>query len=159
MKYKVMVESTLPDDIKETVAMRPCINCGEPTHFAEIGSKRHFCSEKCKYAFYERHMKITMLSEITPEMIDNGLNNGSVVIIDSPNGDGAACQIGVHWFYAFGSEGETMTAEEYTANVPREDIVREITEALRSFRSTPGFEDEYAYYLAFISENVRMEDD
>ena len=55
-------------------------------------------------------------------------------IVDSPNGDGAVCEIGTSWFHAFGSEGESMTAAEYAANVPREDIVREIADALRSFR-------------------------
>ena len=96
----------------------------------------------------------TEADEITPEMIAEGFENGAVSLIDSPNGDGAVCQIGEHYFYAFGSEGESMTAAEYAANVPREDIVREIADALRSFRETPGFEDEYNYYKAFLRESA-----
>ena len=92
--------------------------------------------------------------EITPEMIAEGFDNGAVRIIDSPNNDGAVCDIGKSWFYAFGSEGESMTAAEYAANVPREDIAREIADALRSFRVTPGFEDEYNYYKAFLRESA-----
>ena len=92
--------------------------------------------------------------EITPEMIAEGFDNGAVRIIDSPNNDGAVCGIGESWFYAFGSEGESMTAAEYAANVPREDIVREIADTLRDFRATPGFEDEYNYYKAFLRESA-----
>ena len=46
---------------------------------------------------------------ITPEMIRDGLKFGAVAIIDSPNGDGAVCQIGESWFYFGGMEAETQT--------------------------------------------------
>ena len=92
--------------------------------------------------------------EITPEIIAEGFDNGAVRIIDSPNDDGAVCGIGESWFHAFGPEGESMTAEEYVRNVPREDIVQKITDTLRDFRATPGFEDEYAYYKAFLRESA-----
>ena len=97
----------------------------------------------------------TEFDEITPKMIEEGLSNGSVRIVDSPYGDGAVCEIIDHyWFYAFGPEGESMTAEEYAANVPREDIARKIADALRLFRDTPGFEDEYAYYKEFLRKSA-----
>ena len=96
----------------------------------------------------------TESDEITPEMIAEGLSNGSVRIVDSPHGDGAVCEIGQYWFRVFGSEGESMTAAEYAANVPREEIVREIADALRDFRATPEFEDEYAYYKSFLRQSA-----
>ena len=100
---------------------------------------------------------------ITPEMIRDGLKFGAVAIIDSPNGDGAVCQIGESWFYFGGMEAETQTGEEYVANTPEEDVVRKICDALYSFRETPEtYGDEYEYYertlrMAF-SEITRNED-
>ena len=96
----------------------------------------------------------TESGEITPEMILEGFDNQSVRVVDSPHGDGAVCEIGQHWFYAFGLEGEETTAAEYAANVPRKDMAREIAAALRDFRATPGFEDEYNYYLSFLRESA-----
>ena len=54
----------------------------------------------------------TEADEITPEMIAEGLENKAVSLINSPNGDGAVCKIGQYWFYAFGMEGESMTARQ-----------------------------------------------
>ena len=91
---------------------------------------------------------------ITPQMIADGLDRGAVAIVDSPNGDGAVCRIGHEWWFYFGGEtAEQSTAADYTASVPREDIVREIVETLDGFRQDPSYQDEYRYYEAFLREN------
>ena len=91
---------------------------------------------------------------ITPQMIEDGLASGAVAIVDSPNGDGAVCRIGPDWWFYFGGEtAEQSTSADYTASVPREDIVREIVETLDGFREDPSYQDEYRYYEAFLREN------
>ena len=91
---------------------------------------------------------------ITPQMIADGLASGAVSIVDSPNGDGAVCRIGHEWWFYFGGEtAEQSTAADYTASVPREDIVREIVETLDGFREDPSYQDEYRFYEAFLREN------
>ena len=54
MRYIEMPETTLPEDIKETAELHPCVICKYPTRFYEISSKRYLCSEDCKYALYKR---------------------------------------------------------------------------------------------------------
>ena len=92
---------------------------------------------------------------ITPEMIADGLDAGTVSIVDSPHNDGPVCQIGDYWFWFAGGEAEQTTAADYVANVPREDIVREIMDVLNDFRTIPENQDEYAYYEAFLRENTQ----
>ena len=92
---------------------------------------------------------------ITTEMIEDGLDSGAVSIVDSPNGDGAVCQIGPEWWFYFGGEeAEQSTAADYTVRVPRADIVREIMETLDDFREDPTYQNEYHYYEAFLRENL-----
>ena len=92
---------------------------------------------------------------ISLEMVTRGLKNGTVSIVDSPNGDGAVCKIGDYWFYFGGSEAESCSAEEYAASVPESDLAREIHETLEGFREAPEtYGDEYAYYEAMLTENT-----
>ena len=67
---------------------------------------------------------------ISKDMIRKGLDNGIVKLIDSPNDGEPVCQIGDHWFYYAGAEGEGLTSAEYVARVPRESIVEEILSVL-----------------------------
>ena len=53
------------------------------------------------------------------EQITAGMEHGDIAVVDSPNGDGAVCQIGDNWFYFGGQEAEEMTAAEYLANAPK----------------------------------------
>lgn len=96
---------------------------------------------------------------ITPEMIADGLDAGTVSIVDSPHNDGPVCQIGDYWFWFAGGEAEQTTAADYAANVPREDIVREIMDVLNDFRTLPENRDEYAYYEAYLRENTQNQRD
>ena len=91
---------------------------------------------------------------ITPEMIADGLDAGTVSIVDSPHNDGPVCQIGDYWFWFAGGEAEQTTAADYAANVPREDIVREIMDVLNDFRTLPENRDEYAYYEAYLISGI-----
>lgn len=89
---------------------------------------------------------------ITEKMILAGIAAGVVKLIDSPNDNEPACQIGDHWLYYAGSEGAGLTSTEYVANVPIEDIAAEIVEALEGIRDDLDGEDEYGYYEAVLRE-------
>lgn len=91
--------------------------------------------------------------KITHEMIKKAYEEGLIKIIDSPHDDGAVCKIGEYWFYFGGEAAEEMTASEYIANVPKEDIITEIATALDDFYGKETFEDEYDYYFAIINHN------
>ena len=91
---------------------------------------------------------------ITLNMIKEGYEKGIVKIIMSPHDDGVVCSIGDNWFYFGGMTAEECkTTEEYTTNVPQEDIVREIFDVLDDFRIQDEFEDEYHYYMFYLQEH------
>ena len=91
--------------------------------------------------------------KITRKMIEKAYEEGLIKIIDSPHDDGAVCKIGEYWFYFGGETAEEMTASEYVSNVPKEDIINEITTVLDDFYGDETFEDEYDYYFAIINHN------
>ena len=92
------------------------------------------------------------------EQVIDGMEHGDIAVVDSPNDDGAVCKIGDNWFYFGGQEAEDMTAAEYLANVPKDEIAKEILGALEDFRHDPGFADEYGYYEAFLHERAAERD-
>ncbi len=88
---------------------------------------------------------------ITKEMIKSGIKAGLITFVPTPNADhGTVCKIGDNWFYFGGTEGEKYSPEEYTKNVPDDDIIDEIFEALESFRQDGKYDvvfwDHYNYY-------------
>ena len=91
--------------------------------------------------------------KITRKMIEKAYEEGLIKIIDSPNDDGAVCKIGEYWFYFGGETAAEMTASKYVSNVPKEDIINEITTVLDDFYGDETFEDEYGYYFAMINHN------
>ena len=91
---------------------------------------------------------------ITLEQITAGMEHGDIAIVDSPHGDGAVCGIGDYWFYFGGQTAEDMSASEYLANVPKDEIVKEILDTLEDFRHAPDFAEEYGYYEAFLNERA-----
>ena len=95
---------------------------------------------------------------ITLEQITAGMEHGDIAIVDSPHGDGAVCSIGDYWFYFGGQSAEDMSASEYLANVPKDEIAKEILGTLENFRHDPGFTDEYGYYEAFQNERAAERD-
>ena len=88
---------------------------------------------------------------ISNEMIQRGLELGLIKLIDSPNDGEPACKIGDYWFYYAGSEGSGLNSAEYIANVPMEEIVREINDALEGLQRDNR--EEYAYYEAVLLEH------
>ena len=97
--------------------------------------------------------------KITKNMIKQGFDKGIIKIIDSPNDDGAVCEIGngivSNWFYFGGFTAEEETAESYVKNVPFDDIVNEVYDTLDAF-ATDGvveLEEEYEFYKAILIEN------
>ena len=91
--------------------------------------------------------------KITRKMIEKAYEEELIKIIDSPHDDGAVCKIGEYWFYFGGETAAEMTASEYVSNVPKEDIINEITTVLDDFYGDETFEDEYDYYFAMINHN------
>lgn len=89
---------------------------------------------------------------ITKEMILTGISAGVVELVDSPHDREPACKIGEHWLYYAGSEGVGLTSAEYTANVPLDEIAREIVGALNGIRDDLDGADEYGYYEAILRE-------
>ena len=90
---------------------------------------------------------------ITLNMIENGYSVGLIKLIESPNDDGVVCKIGDDWFYFGGLTAEENTVEEYKRNVPLEDIINEIFEALEDFRDDAIYNDEYLYCEYFLREH------
>ncbi len=91
---------------------------------------------------------------ITKEIVRAAYRNNAIQLIPDPaTGFGIAAQIGKFHFYFGGEEGEEMSPDEYRKNVPEEDIVRELHEALDSFLT--GAPDVYAYYEKHLRENSK----
>lgn len=89
---------------------------------------------------------------ITKEKVKRAYDSGIIKIVDSPNGDGAVCEIGELRFCFGGVTAEEETAESYVQNVPREDIVDEIFEPLEGYRKDDSsFFGEYAYCETYIT--------
>ena len=84
------------------------------------------------------------------DLINKGIDKGLVEFIVDPNfGVGTVCQIGGNWFYFGGETAEEESPAEYLAHVPKEDIVREIMDALDGL-----WEVERDYYVYFLMENL-----
>ena len=129
---------------------------------AEFEKSRADALEVLSETIKEDDLKVTRVTHIpgkghgiTLGMVLWGLQNGVVSIVDHPDGDGAVCQIGEHWFYFGGLEAEEQTAKEYTSNVPEKDIAEEILGTLEEFCKNPDtFGDEYGYYEAILLEKM-----
>lgn len=90
---------------------------------------------------------------ITKNMVKKGIEEGWILFIKCPNfGSGTVCKIGENWFYFGGTTAEELDPEEYLEQVPVDDIVNEIFDVMEDFRTDSFFEDEYAYYEAYLRE-------
>lgn len=85
---------------------------------------------------------------ITLQLIERGIQLG--VVIPKLESDGLKAHIGEHWFYFGGNEFEFTDPSK----IPFAVLVREIRNALSSFRETPEFQDEYRYYYYYLCENA-----
>ena len=89
---------------------------------------------------------------ITLRLIELGVQLG--VIIPKLESDGLKAYIGEYWFFFGGSEFESTEPSK----IPFAVLIREIRNALSSFRETPEFQDEYRYYYYYLCENVLKQD-
>lgn len=88
---------------------------------------------------------------IDKKAIKNAIQNKIIRFEVDPNmGNGTVAFIGDSWFYFGGHEAEDMSPEEYTKNVPVDDIVDEIYDTLESFNGNADYQDEYDYYIYMI---------
>lgn len=88
---------------------------------------------------------------ITEKLIRDGIRAKLVEFVLDPNMEsGTVCRIGDSWFYFGGLTAEELSPEEYVANVPTDDIVREILETLNDFNGDEELQDEYDYYEAVL---------
>lgn len=84
---------------------------------------------------------------IAPDEVANGLDNGTVRLIEDPNGDtGTVCQIGDGWFRFGNTEDEELAPDEYARAVSRDEIARRICEALMEIQDNPDATEEWEGY-------------
>ena len=90
---------------------------------------------------------------ITREMIETGCEKGYVRLVNNPNDNCVAAQIGEIWFYFAGMDDETLQAEEYAQSYTFDKIVDNIFFALNT-TIKDYFEDEYLYYYHYLNEHI-----
>lgn len=90
---------------------------------------------------------------ITREMIAAGYKKGYVRLINNPNDNCVAAQIGEIWFYFAGMEDEIFSAEEYVESYTFDEIVDNIFFALDT-TIKDYFEEEYEYYYCYLNERI-----
>lgn len=90
---------------------------------------------------------------ITEDMVREGIRNGSVRFVRDPNMDhGTVCQIGDNWFYFGRLKAEELDPDEYITEMPEDDVAALVFDALEQIRNDGAFDDEYAYYEAYLTE-------
>ncbi len=90
---------------------------------------------------------------ITEDMVREGIRNGSVRFVKDPNMEhGTVCQIGEDWFYFGCLKAEELDPDEYITEMPEDDVAALVFDALEQIRNDGAFDDEYAYYEAYLNE-------
>lgn len=90
---------------------------------------------------------------ITEDMVREGIRNGSVRFVKDPNMEhGTVCQIGEDWFYFGCLKAEELNPDEYITEMPEDDVAALVFDALEQIRNDGAFDDEYAYYEAYLTE-------
>lgn len=90
---------------------------------------------------------------ISKEMVRDGIHNGSIHFVKDPNMEhGTVCQIGDDWFYFGCLKAEELDPDEYVESMPEDDVVGLVFNTLEEFREDGAFDDEYAYYEAYLTE-------
>lgn len=95
------------------------------------------------------------MNEVLKSLIERGYDEGIVEIVDDDND--ILFRIGECEFYLTEKGIENMTAAEYVANTPKQDIVRKVCEA---FAYVHGIYDtEYCYYVLYLLEHIGTDED
>ena len=90
---------------------------------------------------------------ITEDMVREGIRNGSVRFVKDSNMEhGTVCQIGEDWFYFGCLKAEELDPDEYITEMPEDDVAALVFDALEQIRNDGAFDDEYAYYEAYLTE-------
>lgn len=93
---------------------------------------------------------------ITYDMIEKGYKQGIIKLVKSYFQE-TACQIGDSLFYFAGELADQLTPEQMKEYFTERQIIDCIFSVLEDFRNddTGYFEDEYAYYEAYLKENLK----
>lgn len=95
------------------------------------------------------------MGTIDKNRIAAGMEAGTVRFMEDPNGmENVVCAIGDYWFYfrRTGGARDGRTVKEYMEQTGTEEIAGLVAETLDGLHAD-GFEDEYAYYDAVLSEH------
>ena len=84
------------------------------------------------------------------DLVLEGLKQGLVKIIESPNDGCVACEIGDYWFYFIGSEDENMSPAEVLSSYGLEDLSELIRLVIEDLDV-----NEKLYYHAYLEENLK----
>lgn len=84
------------------------------------------------------------------DLVLEGLKQGLVKIIESPNDGCVACEIGDNWFYFISCEDENMSPAEVLSSYSLEDLSELIRLAIDDLDT-----DEKLYYHAYLEENLK----
>lgn len=94
---------------------------------------------------------------ITLDAVHDAYRKGIARLVESPNEDGVVCQIGDYWFCFGGQTAEGATVDSYKADIPENDIVREIYDAVTDIGKNLDA-DEYNYYATILKEGGCLND-
>lgn len=94
----------------------------------------------------EKGWNLVLLKDLVLE----GLKQGLVKIIESPNDGCVACEIGDDWFYFIGSEDENMSPAEVLSSYGLEDLSELIRLVIEDLDV-----NEKLYYHAYLEENLK----
>lgn len=97
---------------------------------------------------------------ITRTLIRNGLEGGTIKIIDSPDRTGPMCRIGQVTVFLGDKEDEVLSAKEYFASKGIDRVTDEVHEVIKDFLywgETMGFDPwkgKYAYCDTYLNRHV-----
>lgn len=93
---------------------------------------------------------------ITREIIQNGLRNNIIQIINCENDGDIAAKIGDYWFYICSNDDRSLSVSEFMAKYTEESIIELIYAAINSPPIKGDTEDEsteWLYYLTYLIDS------
>ena len=97
---------------------------------------------------------------LSKDTIKKAINDGIITFVADPTAEsGTVCKIGNNWFYFGGQTAEQYNPNDYLKYADIDDIVNNIHEVLDEFSRLDMFHDEYLYYEAYITHNLKVKND
>ena len=97
---------------------------------------------------------------LSKDTIKKAINDGIITFVADPTAEsGTVCKIGNNWFYFGGQTAEQYNPNDYLRYADIDDIVNNIHEVLDEFSRLDMFHDEYLYYEAYITHNLKVKND